>query len=156
MRVVAQGDNFTVARTSGGVAHLKVVRRPDLSLEQGAENARQMLAALATLLRDRGKPATALLMDMSEAPLAGPKTRETLGELITGWAEAGCRVAVVTTHPTMRMMFRRLLGECAAEAGQCFDDLRSAELWAAGVPLEAVSTSGAFTRIGRSSDDESA
>lgn len=148
-RVVASGDNFTMT-LSRGVVHLAVVRRPDLTLEQGAQNARDMLAAQAALLADATQRTTALILDLSEAPLAGPDTRKTLGEMIARWATAGCRVAVLVTHPTMRMLFARLLAEHAPQHGQVFAELRPAQLWAAGLPLDLVTTSGEFRRIERS------
>jgi len=111
----AAGDNFRIV-VDGGRATVTIWRRPDLDSATGARNANEMAAHVRTLTPE----ISALMLDLREAPLvAGPKTVDTLSELLRGCEKAGVPVAVVLSGDAMQLLqFRRLVTTYAPTRGK--------------------------------------
>lgn len=112
MRLVT-GDNHLIS-VRDGVVICQVWLRPDLSAEQGAQNAKQMVDYLLGTLRV-GTPHRGLIFDVRRGPPSfGPKTRETLLDLLSAADRAGIPVAFLAgATETQTAQFRSL---CAASA----------------------------------------
>jgi len=120
----ARGENFSIA-VDGGHALAAVWRRPDLDSAAGARSANE----LTFHLRKLTPQLKSLVLDLRDAPVvAGPKTVETLGELLRGCEKASVRVAVVLSGDPMQLLqFRRLVATYAPTEGKAVVSLTDAE-----------------------------
>jgi hypothetical protein len=118
------GDNHELTLRDG-VVRGRIWKRPDLDMEQGAENARQLEATLLGWLQHRPK---GLYLDVSEGPeVAGPKTEATIGTWFRAYAQARVGIAVrVGPSAVQKMQYQRLtqahagaLGHVSADADEC-------------------------------------
>ena len=120
----ATGENFSVA-LDGAHAVATVWRRPDLDSAAGARSASE----LASHLRRLTPQLESLVFDLRDAPVvAGPKTVETLGELLRGCEKGSVRIAVVLSGDAMQLLqFRRLVATYAPTKGKAVVSLAEAE-----------------------------
>ena len=120
----ASGENYRVVLEEAH-AVVTVWRRPDLDSATGARNANEMVAHLRKLTPQLAT----LILDLREAPVvAGPKTVETLGELLRGCEKSGVRVAVVLSGDPMQLLqFRRLVATYSPTKGKVAVSLTEAE-----------------------------
>lgn len=120
----ATGDNFTLV-LDGGHAVLKVWRRPDLDSASGARNANEMAAHLRALM----PKLASLIFDLRDAPpVAGPKTVETVSELLRSCEQRAVRIAVVLSADPMQLLqYRRLVATYAPARGKAVMTLAEAE-----------------------------
>ena len=127
----ATGDNYTVA-LEGAHAVATVWRRPDLDSATGARNANEMTAHLRKLTPQLAS----LILDLREAPaVAGPKTVETMSELLRGCEKASVRIAVVLSADPMQLLqFRRLVATYSPTRGKAVVSLTEAEMHAKTLP----------------------
>jgi hypothetical protein len=91
---VQTGRNFEI-RTAGSVADCRVWRRPDLSREEGAKCADELCEALSALATST--QVKALVLDLYEAPPAGPLTQKAIERLMRAAEGAGRPVAVIAS-----------------------------------------------------------
>lgn len=126
---LAHGDNHSISARDG-IAVCQVWSRPDLSAEEGARNAQQMVDFLThSVLRSRS-PYRGIVFDVRRGPAVfGPKTRETLHGLFALAGTAGVPLAVlVGESPIQLLQFRNLCRESPGRA-DVFTDESSAFTW---------------------------
>ena len=122
----AEGNNYEIA-LEGTLARCRVWRRPDLSLEQGADCAREKVAHFRALA---GGGAKAMLFDLSEAPVvAGPKSQAALGEMFNAFERANKPIAIVSRAGMQELQLSRLATEQAPTHGRVFTDRDAALRW---------------------------
>src|SRR5688500_16868783 len=104
-----RGDNHVISDMNGLVV-CEVWSRPDLSEENGARNAREMVTFLTEKALQVGSRYRGILFDMRRGPpVFGPKTRAALLELFTQAARASIAVGVLTgTSPTQLLQFKNV------------------------------------------------
>lgn len=127
----AAGENFRIVLV-GARATVTVWKRPDLDSATGARNAHEMAAHIRTLTPQLG----ALLLDLRDAPLvAGPKTVDTMSELLRGCEKTGVQVAVVLSGDAMQLLqFRRLVTTYAPTRGKAVVSMAEADQHLARAP----------------------
>ena len=120
----ASGDNYRVLLDDAH-AVVTVWRRPDLDSAAGARNANEM----AAVVRKVTPQLATLVLDLRDAPVvAGPKTVETLGELLRGCETSGVVVAVALSgDPVQLLQFRRLVATYAPTKGKAVVSLTEAD-----------------------------
>lgn len=126
----ASGDNYSI-ELDGFHGIVRVWRRPDLDSATGARDANEMTELLKRLLLS--KRMRSLLFDLRNAPpIAGPRTVETMGELLGACERALARIAVlVSSDPVQVLQFRRLVMTHAPSQGRVASTLADAESWVA-------------------------
>jgi len=131
-----QGENFEARVDGTELAILRVWRRPDLTLAQGAELSQQM-AEIVSMLLWEGHP---VLLDVREAPtVVGPVTQRSLSDMIDTARDAKRRFAILVGHPMQELQLSRLVRQGGHAYAGVFDELESAETWLRSSP-------GGFTR----------
>lgn len=126
-----RGSNFEIEESSG-LVRCRVWRRQDLSREDGARSAEMLAESLAALAAD-GARERAFVLDLVEAPPAGPLTQRSLERVMMACARAGRRIAVVVSDDPLHLMqMRRIVGDHAKDVGRVFTNLESARRWALG------------------------
>ncbi|MBN9164337.1 MAG: hypothetical protein BGO98_21745 [Myxococcales bacterium 68-20] len=123
----AAGENYAIELDGEHVVG-RVWRRPDLDSASGARSADEMAAHLRSLTTEKRK---SLLLDLRDAPaIAGPRTVETLSDLLRGCEKAGVRIAVILSGDAMQLLqFRRLVSTFAPSAGRAAVTLAEGEQW---------------------------
>jgi hypothetical protein len=126
---LASGDNHDIS-TRDGLAICQVWSRPDLSAEDGAKNAGQMVECLSTQVLHPRSPYRGIVFDVRRGPpVFGPKTRETLSGLFGLAGRSGVPVAVIVgDSPIQLLQFKNLCRESSGRA-DVFTDETSAFLW---------------------------
>jgi len=124
---VVTGDNYSIA-LEGVRATVTVWRRPDLDSAAGARAAGELAREVAALPR---KGVREIILDLSEAPpVAGPKTTESLGQLLRTAASAGARIAVVVGGDAVqKLQMKRLVADNAPAQARVVTDAEAAEHW---------------------------
>ena len=126
---LAHGDNHLISARDG-LAICEVWSRPDLSAEDGARNAKQMVEVLTqSVLHDRS-PYRGIIFDVRRGPAVfGPKTRETLSGLFGLAGTCGVPLGVlVSDSPIQLLQFRNLCRDSLGPA-DVFLDEASALAW---------------------------
>jgi hypothetical protein len=115
MRLV-DGDNHLIS-VRDGLLICQVWVRPDLSAEDGARNAQEMVDYLMTQALRRGTHYRGLIFDVRRGPAKfGPKTRAVLEGLLAAAAAIDMPVAMLAgPDPVQERQFAEL---CAACKGQ--------------------------------------
>jgi hypothetical protein len=124
-----EGDNHLISERDG-LAICQVWVRPDLSTEQGAKNAQEMVAFIQDSVLRPGTKFRGLIFDVRRGPpLFGPKTRDTLAALLVRSIAHKVRVGILCgEHATQVLQFRSL---CAATPTmtQVFENEAAAVHW---------------------------
>jgi hypothetical protein len=128
----AKGPNYA-ADVDRGLVLMRVWRRPDLSDEEGARCAQEMAELLDRLARGPRTLASAVLLDLRDAPPAvGPKTQDLIGRMVQSWEQAGRRFALlVGEDPVQGMQLRLLVKKRAPHVARVFSSLAEARRWTA-------------------------
>jgi hypothetical protein len=112
-----EGDNHLISERDG-LAICQVWIRPDLSTEQGAKNAQEMVAFIQDIVLRPGTKFRGLIVDVRRGPpVFGPKTRETLAALFVRsiahkvrvgilCGESATQVLLCAPTPTMTQVFQ--------------------------------------------------
>src|SRR5687767_9591079 len=110
MRLVT-GENHLIS-VRDGVVICQVWVRSDLSAEQGARNAQQMVDYLTQSALRPGTTYRGLIFDVRRGPAAfGPKTRDSLLGLLAAAAKSGVPVAILAgAAPIQVVQFKSLCG----------------------------------------------
>ncbi len=126
---LAQGENHLISARDG-IVICQVWVRSDLSPEEGAKNAQQMVAFLTSRALSVGTPYRGLIFDVRRGPpVFGPKTRETLLSLLASAAAANVPVAILAgAAPIQVVQFRNLCNESNADA-DVFESEAAAVAW---------------------------
>lgn len=133
MRLV-EGDNHLISRRDG-LAILQVWTRPDLSSEEGAKNAAQMVAYLTDVVLRVGTSYRGMIIDVRRGPTVfGPQTRTVLVGLLANSVARKVRVAVLTSESATQTLQFRSLCAVAPTMTQVFADEPSAVQWLATTP----------------------
>jgi hypothetical protein len=104
--------------------------RSDLSPEDGARNAREMVEYLTQTALRPGTPYRGLIFDVRRGPAAfGPKTRDTLLGLLATAAKINMPVAILAgAAPIQVVQFKSLCGASSAKA-EVFESEAEAVQW---------------------------
>lgn len=126
---VGEGGNFSID-LEGGVATLRVWRRPDLSFDEGARLALVILDHIRKLAA--GGDARGFIMDLREAPpLTGKRTRATLTEIVGTCEVAGKRIGILLAAGAQRVILERGLSVKGPTTARFFDGPELARTWSA-------------------------
>jgi hypothetical protein len=114
---LAQGENHVISAREG-LAILQVWSRPDLSPEEGANNAAQMTEYLSSHVLRPGAPYRGLIFDVRRGPpVFGPKTRETLSSLFALASQNAIPIAVLCGDSAIQVLqFRNLCRDSGGRA----------------------------------------
>jgi len=133
MRLV-EGDNHLISQRDG-LAICQVWTRPDLSSEQGAKNAGQMVAYMTDVVLREGTPYRGIVFDVRRGPTVfGPQTRAVLVGLLTTSVARKVRVAFITSDAATQVLQFRSLCAVAPTMTQVFGNEPSAVQWLASAP----------------------
>jgi hypothetical protein len=126
---LAEGDNHLISERDGLVV-CQIWTRPELSSEEGAKNARQMVAYMTDVVLRVGTSCRGIIFDVRRGPTVfGPKTRETLAGLLLHSKARKVRVAIITgDSATQVLQFRSLCADSPSMA-QVFDTEPAAVQW---------------------------
>ncbi|MEO6600601.1 MAG: hypothetical protein ABIQ16_12045, partial [Polyangiaceae bacterium] len=104
-----EGDNHLISERDG-LAICQIWTRPDLSSEQGAKNAQEMVTFIQDLVLRADANFRGIIFDARRGPTVfGPKTRETLAGLLVRSVARNVRVAVLCGESaTQVLQFRSL------------------------------------------------
>jgi len=132
MRLVS-GDNHLIS-VRDGIVVCQVWVRSDLSAEEGARNAQQMVDYLTQNALRPGTTYRGLIFDVRRGPAAfGPKTRDSLLTLLSAAARIDMPVAVLAgAAPIQVVQFKSLCGATSARA-EVFEAEAEAVRWFASV-----------------------
>ena len=124
-----EGDNHLISERDG-LAICQVWVRPDLSTEQGAKNAQEMVAFIQDIVLRPATKFRGLIFDVRRGPpVFGPKTRETLAKLLVRSIAHKVRVAILCgEHATQVLQFRSLCA-VAPTMTQVFENEAAAVHW---------------------------
>lgn len=130
MRLV-EGDNHLISQRDG-LAICQVWTRPDLSAEEGAKNASQMVAYLTNVVLRVGTSYRGMIFDVRRGPTVfGPTTRTVLAGLLATSVTRKVRVAFLTGEAATQVLQFRSLCALAPNMTQVFADEPSAVQWLA-------------------------
>ena len=133
MRLI-EGDNHLISERDG-LAICQVWTRPDLSAEQGAKNAGQMVAYMTSVVLRPGTSYRGIVFDVRRAPkIFGPQTRTVLEGLFALSASRKVPIAIITSDSATQVLQFRSLCAGTPEMTQVFPDEPSAVQWLAAVP----------------------
>ncbi len=128
----AEGGNYRVTLDMGGVAHVRVWRRPDVSREVGASYAEEKIVIFGRLTAEPWPRVRGVIMDLAEAPTSwGPMTELALGRMFATVEAAKRWLAVVTAADALQMMMAgSLVKKTAPLCGRTFGSFANAYNWA--------------------------
>jgi hypothetical protein len=126
-----EGDNHLISERDGLVI-CQVWVRPDLSAEDGAKNAGQMVAYMTDAILRTGTPYRGIVFDVRRGPkIFGPQTRTVLEKLLALSAARKVRVAIIASDSATQVLQFRSLCAAAPTMNQVFADEPSAIRWLA-------------------------
>jgi hypothetical protein len=130
--VLNEGTNYRVS-LEGRVAQAVIWKRPDLTMQEGADSARELAVYMDTLAKKHAETAAAAIVDLREAPpVAGPVTQSHLAAIMESWEQVGRRVAwIVGESPTQALQIKRLVREHAPRTGAVVTSPAEARAWIA-------------------------
>jgi len=110
-----------VIDVAADVLQARVIRRPDLSSERGADLADQFVDALLETLTSSSTSRT--VVDLSAAPpVMGPRTEAAFARLLAAHTKLSRPIGVVASaNPTQRLQLQRLMREHAPRFGSIPD-----------------------------------
>lgn len=121
--------------------------RTDLTSEEGAKNAAQMVTYLREQVLRAGTKHRGVIFDVRRAPpVFGPKTRETLASLLSQCVRVGVRFAVITGESATQILQFRSLCADAPALTRVFDSEPAAVQWLRGSSVGLAPVSRPSTR----------
>jgi hypothetical protein len=127
-----EGDNHLISERDGLVI-VQIWTRPDLSSEQGAKNADELVTFLEELVLRPAARYRGLIMDVRRGPTVfGPKTRERLSALFAHSAVSKLRLAVLCGESATQLLQFRSLCAQSPNLLQVFDNEAAASQWLRG------------------------
>jgi hypothetical protein len=131
---LTEGENHLISARDG-LAICQIWMRPDLSSEEGAKNAQQMVAYLTDVVLRIGTSYRGIILDVRRGPpVFGPKTRATLAGLLTRGIERGVRIAILTSDSATQVLQFRSLCSAAPTKTQVFENEPDAVQWLRATP----------------------
>lgn len=133
MALFASGANYSVELIRS-VAIFRVFVRPDLSREQGAQLAEEMISVFKRLAGMPLKQVRGLKFDLREATKQwGPATQNSIDQMLAVFEGARRRVAVISsTDPIQIILIKQTLRRVARNYGTICASDAEADLWCAG------------------------
>ena len=127
---IGEGGNYEIT-LHRGIAVCRIWKRPDVTREEGARYAEEMVQAMGATAVGPRSVAKGAILDMSEAPTSwGPATEASLGQILADWERSGRRIAVqMSADPVQGLLLRRLCKEHAPTHGMAVMSREDAELW---------------------------
>jgi hypothetical protein len=126
---LTEGENHLISERDG-LAFCQVWTRPDLSSDEGAKQAGQMVSYLAEVVLRVGTPFRGLIFDVRRGPpVFGPVTRTALAGLFTISVARKVRVAILTSESASQVLQFRSLCSVAPTMTQVFANEPSAVQW---------------------------
>jgi hypothetical protein len=128
--LLGKGGNYEI-HLKRGVALCRVWKRPDVSREEGARYAEEMVRTMAETAAGSRAAGKAAILDMSEAPTSwGPATEASLGQILTDWERSRRRIAVqMSDDPIQGLLIRRMCKAHAPAFGMAVSSLEEATVW---------------------------
>lgn len=124
-----EGDNHLISERDG-LAVVQIWVRPDLSNEQGAQNAREMTTFIDEVVLRPGSKFRGIIFDVRRGPTVfGPKTRETLTGLVNRSAGLKIKVAILCGESATQVLQFRSLCTDSPNMAQVFDNEPVALQW---------------------------
>jgi hypothetical protein len=126
------GEMFSIT-IDGPRAEIRIWRRPDIDSDTGARNAAR-IAEEGAKLPVRG--VRAVLLDVKDAPaVAGPKSIASISSMMTAWAAARMRVAILVgaDDAIKALQFRRVVTETAPRDARVIIEPAEAAKWLASI-----------------------
>jgi len=126
---LTEGENHLISERDG-LAVCQIWTRPDLSSEQGARNAQQMVAYILEVVLRVNTTYRGIIFDVRRGPAVfGPKTREVLGELLARSVVRRVPVAILTSESATQILQFRSLCSSSTSMTQVFENEPAAVLW---------------------------
>lgn len=124
-----EGDNHVISERDG-LAICQVWTRPDLSTEQGAKNAQEMVAFIQDIVLRPGTKFRGLIFDVRRGPpVFGPRTRETLAALFVRSIAHKVRVGILCGESATQVLQFRSLCAATPTMTQVFENEAAAAHW---------------------------
>ncbi len=124
-----EGDNHLISERDG-LAICQIWTRPDLSAEQGAANAQEMVTFLQNVVLRPGTTYRGIIFDVRRGPTTfGPKTRETLTLLLARSLSNKVRLAFLCGESATQVLQFRSLCSATPSMTQVFDSEAPAAHW---------------------------
>lgn len=128
---VGEGGNYSID-LEGGVATLRVWRRPDLTFDEGARLAVMILDDVRRVAARTD--AKGFVMDLREAPaLTGKRTRATLAEIVGVFEAAKKPISVLLARGVQHATLTTPLSATGPTTARFFTEPDTARAWAAGI-----------------------
>jgi hypothetical protein len=130
MGLLGKGGNYEIQLTRG-VAICRVWRRPEVTREEGARYAEEMVQTMAETAAGMRAAGRAAILDLSEAPTSwGPATEASLGRILADWERSRRRIAVqMGNDPIQGLLIRRMCKEHAPAFGMAVSSREEAAQW---------------------------
>lgn len=124
-----EGDNHLISERDG-LAICQIWMRPDLSAEQGAQNAQEMVTFLQDVVLRPATKYRGVIFDVRRGPpVFGPKTRDTLAALLARSVAHKVRLAVVCGEAASQVIQFRSLCAPTPSMTQVFESEAAAVHW---------------------------
>ena len=127
---IGEGGNYEIT-LHRGIAICRIWKRPDVTREEGARYAEEMVRSMGATAVGPRSVAKAAILDMSEAPTSwGPATEASLGQILADWERSRRRIAVqMSSDPVQGLLLRRMCKEHAPTHGVAVSSREEAEQW---------------------------
>ena len=143
---LSEGENYVISERDGLVV-CQVWIRTDLTSEDGAKNAAQMVTYLREQVLGASTKYRGVIFDVRRAPpVFGPKTRETLAALLAQCVRVGVRFAVITGESATQILQFRSLCRATPALTRVFDNEAGAVQWLRGSSVGLAPVSRPSTR----------
>jgi hypothetical protein len=126
---LTEGENHLISERDG-LAVCQIWSRPDLSSEQGAKNAEQMVKFMSDVVLRLNTKYRGIIFDVRRGPpVFGPKTRDVLAALFARGVERRVPVAILTSDSATQVLQFRSLCAAAPSMTQVFENEPLAVQW---------------------------
>ena len=126
---LTEGENHLISERDG-LAVCQIWSRPDLSSEQGAKNAEQMVTFMSDVVLRLNTKYRGIIFDVRRGPTVfGPKTRDVLAALLARSVERRVPVAILTSDSATQVLQFRSLCATAPSMTQVFENEPLAVQW---------------------------
>ena len=126
---LTEGENHLISERDG-LAVCQIWSRPDLSSEQGAKNAEQMVTFMSDVVLRLNTKYRGIIFDVRRGPTVfGPKTRDVLAALLARSVERRVPVAILTSDSATQVLQFRSLCASAPSMTQVFENEPLAVQW---------------------------
>ena len=126
---LTEGENHLISSRDGLVV-CQIWTRTDLSAEQGAKNAQQMVGFMMNDVLRVATTYRGIIFDVRRGPTVfGPKTREALAALLSRSVERSVPIAILTGESATQVLQFRSLCAVIPRLTQVFENEPAAVQW---------------------------